>query len=76
MINVVEKYVTNDNTYFDTEAEAEAYIVDRACSELNEKFKKMETYDLKHRDLCTIISGLYGSYERLVETRDFLIKLL
>lgn len=63
MFTEVTKIRTKDGELFDTEEQAEDYVTDKICEEINETIKKTETYDLKHKDLLKIIMALSGTVE-------------
>lgn len=56
---------TLDNKLHNSVKEAENYIIDKVCEELNEYIKKAETFDLKYRDLVVIIKELAGNTSKL-----------
>lgn len=76
MIEEVVKFKTNDGKLFDSEMEAKKYIENLVQEEFNEEFKKIETSDLKFRDLIKIIDHFTGNYNKIVKIRDFLNKIL
>lgn len=76
MINEKVMFQTNDGKNHETRIQAEYYIVNIACEDLNEIIKKTNTTDLKHKDMIAIITKLAGDYETLIKTRDYLNKLL
>lgn len=52
---------TKDGSLFEYASEADAYVVNAVCEDINEIIKGCGTTDLKHRDLVKIIESLCGS---------------
>jgi len=74
--NIVEKVLTNDGQLFDTTEQAETYITDKMCEEINEIIKKTETHDVKHCDLVKILFALAGTADNAVRLRNILTTYL
>ena len=74
MFEVVEMVKTKDGSLFDDEKHAEYYVTDQLCADINEIIKEIETYDLKHRDLCAILTSLVGTVENAKRLANILNK--
>lgn len=71
---VVSKVKTKDGSLFDSEKEAENYIVDSICEDINEIIKMGKFYDLKFRDLTAIIELLAGDIQAIKRLNSILQK--
>lgn len=68
----VNKYEIPDGTLFNSEKEAQEYLADKIQSKLHEGFKKIEFWDLKHRDLIKIFEFFVGDYDTIVKLQTYL----
>lgn len=76
MFTEVIKIETKDGKLFNSEKEAEDYITDKMCEEVNEIIKKVNTYDLKFRDLTAILLALTGTKENAIRLYNVLDKYI
>jgi len=74
MFEVVEMVRTKDGSLFEDEKQAEAYVTDQLCGDINEIIKTIQLYSLHHRDLCAIILALVGTVENAKQLASILNK--
>ena len=68
----VARYQIPEGLLFKTEKEGQGYISNKIQEELYEKFKRIDFYDLKHRDMVKIFEFFIGDYKTIVELQHYL----
>ena len=74
MFEIVEMVKTKDGSLFNDEKQAEYYVTDQLCGDINEILKTIELYSLQHRDLCAILTSLVGTVENAKRLASILNK--
>jgi hypothetical protein len=65
---------TKDGSLFESAKEAENYVTDQLCADINEILKGLNLETLRYSELCKILTALAGTYKNACQLKNILDK--